>query len=506
MRRFALAVTAALGIVLFSAAAASAAPSPAPVPSATPGQPVCTVDNALAGITGLAATANGYAVATKATAGITMKVYVLDADCKRTKSLSYSGAGPHDPQDIQVGTDGNFWIADTGDDITNPVRTKIALWKMTPEGKATLYRFTYPDGAHAGEAMLLNGNGAPIFVTTTTNGVGGLYTPAGALDATGNAVALKHVGDFTPQKTGTSNSRAVLGQTRITGAADAPDGKRVAIRTYSDAYEWDVKNGDVVAAITTATPRITPMPDEPQGEAIAYSHDGGVFLTVSDLTTKQQGVPTQVMKYKPSVPAPPVKAGAGATGAVKPKGDTRDFFTKLGLQDILRIIGGVGVLGLLMVVGGIVGIRRARKRQPPPSSRKRGGSPSPPYDNDPMTANEPTSAMAAVPAGRRDRLYDAEPYAADPYAAADPYQAAPYESRRPYPPADRGYGYAEETDRYAAPPRPSTGPPNPAPRADRGIARSHRPGTRRGPRDASDGGRNRGGYSERHDGFGDMLE
>ena len=49
---------------------------------------------------------------------------------------------------------------------------------------------------------------------------------------------------------------------------------RVALRTYTAAYEWDVPDGDVVKAITTATPRITPLPDEPQGESIAYTADG----------------------------------------------------------------------------------------------------------------------------------------------------------------------------------------------------------------------------------------
>ena len=44
----------------------------------------------------------------------------------------------------------------------------------------------------------------------------------------------------------------------MTGAANSHDGKHVAVRTFSDAYEWSVTNGDVVGALTTGTPKITP--------------------------------------------------------------------------------------------------------------------------------------------------------------------------------------------------------------------------------------------------------
>jgi hypothetical protein len=529
MRRMVLAVAAALGTVLFLVTPASAAPSPAPVPSGIPGQNVCTVDPALAGITGLVATSNGYAVVVKAASGINMKIYVLDGECKRTKALAYSGAGPHDPQDMQISSDGTFWVADIGDDIANPTRNKIALWKVT-EGKATLYRFTYPDGAaHAGEAMLLNGDGNPIFITTTTSGASGLFMPTAALDPSGNAVPLKHVGDFTPQKTGTSNKLGPVGQTRVTGAANAPDGKHVAIRTYSDAYEWSVAGGDVVAAVTKATPRITPLPDEPQGEAIAYSKDGANFLTVSDLTNKQQGA-TQILKYQPSPPTAPVKADTGSAPSAS-KGDTRGWFSKLGLQDIMRVIAAVGVVGLLMVVAGVIGIQVARKRRPPAGNGKRRNEPLP-YD-DSRSAGEPAEAMASATGGRRsgglygayrgdqppepeprrgtvyggdDRAYDDRGHddrAYDDRAYDDrAYDDRAYDDRaydeRGY--GDRGYDHPDgDADPYA---RPTTN--GGAPSRPRGsVARSHRSGGRRDSWDSGDGRR---GYSHEHGGFGDMLE
>src|SRR3712207_6972861 len=54
-------------------------------------------------------------------------------------------------------------------------------------------------------------------------------------------------------------------------------GGKVVLRTYSDALEWDVSGGDVLAALT-GKPRVTPLPDEPFGEAITYSRDGKSLL------------------------------------------------------------------------------------------------------------------------------------------------------------------------------------------------------------------------------------
>src|SRR5207237_1393187 len=157
-------------------ASAAPSPSPLPVPSPSPGTVQCTVDKEVGGITGLTATANGYAVTVKATSGLALRVYLLDAECRRSgKSLAYNADG-----------------------------------------------------------------------------------------------GARHV---TAEQTGTENKLSKIGMTRVTGAANSHDGKHVAIRTYSDAYEWGVTNGDVVGAITRGTPKITPLPNEPQGSAIAYSRD-----------------------------------------------------------------------------------------------------------------------------------------------------------------------------------------------------------------------------------------
>ena len=56
----------------------------------------------------------------------------------------------------------------------------------------------------------------------------------------------------------------------VTGAARSPDGSKVVVRTYADAFEFDVPNGDIVKALTDGKPRATALAD-PFGEAIAYT-------------------------------------------------------------------------------------------------------------------------------------------------------------------------------------------------------------------------------------------
>src|SRR5262249_14667753 len=160
----------------------------------------------------------------------------------------------------------------------------------------THYKFSYPDGNHNAGAFLLTGDGKPVFITKSISGPAQVYTYSGSL-TTSQTMTLSKAGQFQPEQTGTANKLGPRGfaQNEVTGGANAPGGKKVALRTFTDAYEWDVTNGDVIGAITKSTPRITPMPNEDQGYAIAYTTDGSSFLTISDGPG-----PTPILKYKPA--------------------------------------------------------------------------------------------------------------------------------------------------------------------------------------------------------------
>ena len=164
-----------------------------------------------------------------------------------------------------------------------------------------LHRLAYPEGdKHDAEALLLNGDGSPLIVTREIGKPAYVYQPTAPLKANNEVgVPMKRVAELTISATPTDgNPLARIGNQTISGGAVAPGGKKVALRTYTDALEWDVPNGDVVAAIK-GKPRTTGLPDEITGEAIAYSADGKFFFTVSDMNG-ETGTPNPILRYTPA--------------------------------------------------------------------------------------------------------------------------------------------------------------------------------------------------------------
>jgi hypothetical protein len=339
-----------------------------PLPPAVAPTTVCQIAPDYTGavdITGLVAVGSGYAAIDGANNDWPLYIIQLDSSCKRTSVQSYPSP-PIDPQDLAVDRTGTLWIADSGDPETN--RTHIALWEVPPNGAIKIFRFAYPDGPHQAEAMLLDGDGRPIFITQPAGGTGpaNLYEPAvGPLRPGSTPASMTRVGSFIPQATGTSNNLSSLGNLLVTGGANSPDGTRVVLRTFSDAYEWRVSGGNVVAAITKGTPTITPMPNEANGKSIAYSGDGRYFLAVSNVSGA-----TPILRYLPaSRPAPNAVPLAGSVG---PGGGSASFLSSLTLSDVRAILILLALVGAALLTTGIWVVYRYPSGRAGSSGRPRG--------------------------------------------------------------------------------------------------------------------------------------
>ncbi|GAA4255578.1 hypothetical protein GCM10022255_064970 [Dactylosporangium darangshiense] len=409
-------------VVAFGSPAVAKAPSPTPSASgsANPnlgpsvaGVAMCSIsDPQVTEVSGLVVTANGYVVINDSnTERSREKIFFLDQQCRQTRSVGYPSSA-FDPEDLAVSKDGTLWVADVGDNTTltggsGNRRSSIALWSLAPGSNSpVIHRLAYPDGrARDAEALLFDGEGRPVIITKDP--VGEVFTLKEPLPANNaNPAALTRAGSFRPQTTGTANPYGIVGTAVVTGAAMSPDGKRAVVRTMSDAYEFDVTDGDVVAAITTGTPRITPLPSEPQGESIAYSQDGTEFLTVSD-----QPKTTSILRYRRFVPAAPPSASPAPAQPQQAK--ERSFLQSLSLYDITRIVIGIGLLGVLMIVIGVVAVIRSRRRR--------------------------RALLAAAPAAQHDAdpAASAAQHDADPAASAAQHDADPAGSA-----AQRGAGSA----------------------------------------------------------------
>ncbi|MCM0677278.1 hypothetical protein NCC78_21680, partial [Micromonospora phytophila] len=389
MRRAVSSVTVALGLLGATVAcigvAVAAPASASPHLAAAPGKKRCTVtDERLRELSGLVATKTGYVVINDGTDVESRKrVFFLDTKCKIAKEpVRYSGRGPFDTEDLALSPNGStLWIADTGNNITSRTpRERVALWSMPLNGskEPLLHRLSYPEGKpHDAEALVIGDDGNPLIITKVMSGKTEIFAPAGKLKSGDtDAVPMKKVGEITLPKTDTENVLSGPGRVAVTGAARSPDGSRVVVRTYADAFEYDVTGGDVVAALTSGKPRVTALAD-PFGEAIAYTPDGKTFLTVSDAGRFEEGDPIDILSYTPS------KEGAKPIAGeedVQKKAAEQSWFDGLSLSDITYLIAAVGVIGLLMVGAGVFGILRARRR---PAASGRSGADGPERDDDP---------------------------------------------------------------------------------------------------------------------------
>ena len=176
-----------------------------------------------------------------------------------------------------------LYVADTGD---NPERRDFARIYRVPEPPAgdslaerTLplqggeaLRFTYPDGPHDVEAMFVARDGAVHLISKGRSGSVRQYRlPPAAWGSTASPIA--ELLEALPIATDRWRGRLV------TGAALAPDGHRVVIRTYREVYRFELgADGRLTPASPPIACDIAEM--DPRGESIDWLGDGdGLVLT-----------------------------------------------------------------------------------------------------------------------------------------------------------------------------------------------------------------------------------
>jgi hypothetical protein len=333
------AVSALLGTVLGALTLAPGAAAAAPAAATR----VCQVkDKRLTELSGLAATPTGYVTVNDgADEGSHRKIFYLDRKCAVVRTVSYPSR-PRDTEDLALAADGTLWVGDIGDNGEN--RTTIGLWRLAPgASKPELSRLSYPDGPHNAEALLLTATGTPVVVTKTV-GTAEIYVPQTSVRA-GKTTPLRRAGSVSLPVTGTSNPYSLAGRLLITGGAVSPDGKHAVLRTYADAFEFDVTGGDLVGALTGGSSRSVALPDEPQGESVAYSTDGTTLLTISE--GKDPVLLSYPLPDRPAIPSPTPSSAAptyGKTPLTSPAVDHHHRGLLLGGVLLAVVAGGLGIL------------------------------------------------------------------------------------------------------------------------------------------------------------------
>jgi hypothetical protein len=304
-------------------------------------EPRCAItDPRLTELSGLVVGDGVWAVAD---GGRRTEVHRLDDDCAVTETRT-AEIDPYDSEDLARGPDGELWVADIGDNQRR--RDTVAVIVLPARGKSRLHRLTYPDGPHDAEALLVDDAGVPHLVTKDA-GSAGVYRTGGPPDGPG-PTPLVHVGDVVPPASDTvGGPLGAVGPRVFTGAATSADGRVVALRTYTDAWLYPVDDGDVAAALRTDPVRV-PLPDEPQGEAVAFEADG----TLLSASEARRGRPGELR----AVPGAVELVGAAATTttpAAGPGPGRPAWFP--------AAVAGTGGVGLLVLVGAALAWRARRR-------------------------------------------------------------------------------------------------------------------------------------------------
>ncbi len=163
--------------------------------------------------------------------------------------------------------------------VPEPDVARLPKGELGVTGQVDTLSIRYPDGPHDIEAIYADASGDIYFVSKgRTKGVLLFRLPAAAWD--GGGAAVPELVDSLPITPDIS-----VGQW-VTDAALSPDGRRVAVRTYSAVFFFAVEAGG----------RLTPDQGrecsfglvEPQGEGITWLDERRLLLT-SESSSKSRG-------------------------------------------------------------------------------------------------------------------------------------------------------------------------------------------------------------------------
>ncbi len=289
---------------------------------------------------GLATASTGELVYTHNDSGDEARFFAVGPDGRTRTAYLLPGVEPRDWEDMARGPDeqgrSSLWIGDIGDN--SAVRENGLLvhrvLEPTPTDREevtteppTSFRLRYPDGAADAETLLVHPRTGRLYVVTKPlAGTARVYAAPAELDPDGPNL-LERVADAPTQATGTPGGPGIGGLANylVTGGDISPDGSRVALRTYTDVYEWTVPSDDVAAAFD-GEPTLTPLPERQQGEGLAYAQDGDAVLVstegagseVDRVPLTRAGEEPREAPRAPDEPLPwaPIAAAAGVVAVL----------------------------------------------------------------------------------------------------------------------------------------------------------------------------------------------
>ncbi|MEE3920173.1 hypothetical protein V2I01_23910 [Micromonospora sp. BRA006-A] len=251
------------------------------------------------------ATSNGYVVINDGSDDPSRKrVFYLDTKCKVDKEVRYPVTGRSTPRTSrsartarpldrrhrrQRGEEDAPGAGGGLDDAAERLEAAGAAPAQLP-GKEP----------HDAEALLVGDDNMPLVITKDLSGKSEIFTPTVKLKASGDTepIPMKKVGEVTlPRpvpRTGTVGQGVCW--------SPAPPARPTAARSYCARTPTRSSSTWPAATSSRRSPPASPGHPlaDPFGEAISYTPDGKLFVTVSDGGTLDESDPIDILSYTPS--------------------------------------------------------------------------------------------------------------------------------------------------------------------------------------------------------------
>ncbi len=272
------------------------------------------------------------------------RVFVVDGQSGRTVGVTLWSSAPVDVEALAPAGGDDVWVGDIGDnklERTTVEVTRVPVTRGNRGQAGQTFRLDYPGGPQNAEALLVHPQTGRLYVASKVALGGRLYAAPEELDP----VQVNHL-----------EAVGKVGST-VTDGAFFPDGRHLVLRGYGRAIVYSFPDLAVVGSFD--------LPEQPQGEGIAVSADGEVF--VSSEGTKQPvlrvTLPADVrtaMGAAPSTGSPTASPTAGASsspsGSASP--EPGESTAEGSSATPLLVGGGLGAVALAGIAALVVRSRR----------------------------------------------------------------------------------------------------------------------------------------------------
>ena len=257
-------------------------------------------------------------------------IYGFDPAGGRLVSRTTYADEVDDVEALAPGRHGVVWAGDTGDNRGR--RDSIAAFRVVPgtttrDRPARRYTFTYPDGPHDAETLLVHPRTGRFFVVSKSAFGGTVYA----------APPHPHPGERPNRLTVFARVTGL-----VTDGTFFPDGKRVLLRTYGTATVYTFPGFAPIGTVR--------LPQQRQGEGISVSRTGRVLISTEGAHSDvlQVSLPAALTDPAATPTAAPADPSAGAPGPTNARPLTRTV-TQWGWT--VLVAAGVGLLGYLTLRG-----------------------------------------------------------------------------------------------------------------------------------------------------------